>query len=264
MEKLPSWDASRWTGLWRSSPASCLALHRFGILVPADWRARDTLFPLLSTNRVRIDLITICKMLGHKDVKMTQRYARVTQKKLFEDMDKFIAATEKDFILALWTRLSTFLFTVSTTLLYYKDNNYEQKYILKTSVFNFCGSMLPGFADFNAKNNKKNLHDCNEYMNNDELRNTLKFSQLSRYANKQATTKLPRYTQSVAWLHSVHLLCTRQSVNGANRDHYTNNLNNVSYGKNKRCRIVLTVSSASSEGGAWAYRASSRTSCATT
>ena len=62
---------------------------------------------------------------------------------------------------------------------------------LKTSVFNFCGSMLPGFADFNAKNNKKNLRDCNEYMNNDELRNTLKFSQLSRYANKQATTKLP-------------------------------------------------------------------------
>ena len=77
--------------------------------------ARDTLFPLLNTNRVRIDLITICKlaetsktysyhsgrhsfaslitleagvpmetickMLGHKDVKMTQRYARVPQKK---------------------------------------------------------------------------------------------------------------------------------------------------------------------------------------
>ena len=40
-------------------------------------------------------------MLGHKDVKMTQRYARVTQKKLFEDMDKFITATEKDFVLAL-------------------------------------------------------------------------------------------------------------------------------------------------------------------
>ena len=82
---------------------------------------------------------------------------------------------------------------------------------LKTSVFNFCGSMLPGVADFNAKSNKKNLHDCNEYMNNDELRNTSKFSHLSRYANKQATTKLPRYTQSLAWLHSVHLLCTRQS-----------------------------------------------------
>ena len=48
-----------------------------------------------------VPMETICKMLGHKDVKMTQRYARVTQKKLFEDMDKFIAATEKDFVLAL-------------------------------------------------------------------------------------------------------------------------------------------------------------------
>ena len=26
---------------------------------------------------------------------------------------------------------------------------------LKTSVFNFCGSMLPGFADINAKSNNK-------------------------------------------------------------------------------------------------------------
>ena len=50
---------------------------------------------------VLVEKETICKMLGHKDVKMTQRYARVTQKKLFEDMDKFIAATEKDFFLAL-------------------------------------------------------------------------------------------------------------------------------------------------------------------
>ena len=70
---------------------------------------------------------------------------------------------------------------------------------LKTSVFNFCGSMLPGFADFNAKNNKKNLHDCNEYMNNDELRNTLKFSQLSRYANKQVeNSELEVVTENVA------------------------------------------------------------------
>ncbi|MCW4136279.1 site-specific integrase [Segatella copri] len=146
--------------------------------------ARDTLFPLLSTNRVRIDLITICKMLGHKDVKMTQRYARVTQKKLFEDMDKFHRCNREGLYSRIMNKAFNFSFYSSTTLLYYKDNNYEQKYILKTSVFNFCGSMLPGFADFNAKNNKKNLHDCNEYMNNDELRNTLKFSQLSRYANK--------------------------------------------------------------------------------
>ena len=105
---------------------------------------------------------------------------------------------------------------------------------LKTSVFNFCGSMLPGVADFNAKSNKKNLHGCNEYMNNDELRNTLKLSQLFSFTHKQATTKLPRYTQSVAWQHSVYLLCSRQSVNGAYCDHYTNNLNKLSYGKNKR------------------------------
>ena len=61
---------------------------------------------------------------------------------------------------------------------------------LKTSVFNFCGSMLPGFADFNAKNNKKNLHDCNEYMNNDELRNTLKLSQPVSYTHLTLPTKL--------------------------------------------------------------------------
>ena len=108
---------------------------------------------------------------------------------------------------------------------------------LKTSVFNFCGSMLPGFADFNAISNKKNLHDCNECINNYELKNMLKLSRLSKCANKQATTKLPRYTQLVAWLHSVHLLCTRQSVNDVNCDHYTNNLNKVSYGKNKRCSL---------------------------
>ena len=71
-------------------------------------------------------------------------------------------------------------------------------------------------------------------MNNDELRNTLKLSQLFSFTHKQATTKLPRYTQSVAWQHSVYLLCSRQSVNGAYRDHYTNNLNKLSYGKNKR------------------------------
>ena len=108
---------------------------------------------------------------------------------------------------------------------------------LKTSVFNFCGSMLPWFADFNAKSYTINFYDSNECMDNDELRNMLKLSQLSRCANKQAITKLPRYAQSVAWFHSVHLLCTRQSVNGVNCDHYTNNLNKVSYGKNKRCSL---------------------------
>lgn len=92
----------------------------------------------------------------------------------------------------------------------------------KNKRFQFLWQYVAGVCRLQRQKQQENLHDCNGYMNNDELRNTLKFSQLSRYANKQATTKLPRYTQSVAWLHSVHLLCTRQSVNGANRDHYTN------------------------------------------
>lgn len=41
-------------------------------------------------------LETISRMLGHTNINQTQVYARVTPKKLFEDMDKFIEAT-KDF-----------------------------------------------------------------------------------------------------------------------------------------------------------------------
>lgn len=37
---------------------------------------------------------TISKMLGHNNIKTTQIYARVTPKKLFEDMDRFIEATK--------------------------------------------------------------------------------------------------------------------------------------------------------------------------
>ena len=53
---------------------------------------------LTLSNDVPIDVIS--KMLGHTNVRMTQVYAMVTQDKLFEEADKFIAAT-KDFVLVL-------------------------------------------------------------------------------------------------------------------------------------------------------------------
>lgn len=47
-----------------------------------------------------VPIETISKMLGHSNIRMTQRYARVTCRKVFEDMDRFILATS-DFELTL-------------------------------------------------------------------------------------------------------------------------------------------------------------------
>lgn len=41
-----------------------------------------------------VPIETLSKMLGHSDIKTTQIYARVTPKKLFEDMGKYIEATQ--------------------------------------------------------------------------------------------------------------------------------------------------------------------------
>ena len=53
-------------------------------------------FASLVTLEEGVPIETISKMLGHSNIQTTQIYARVTPKKLFEDMDKFIEAN-KDF-----------------------------------------------------------------------------------------------------------------------------------------------------------------------
>ena len=57
-------------------------------------------FASLVTLEAGVPIETISRMLGHSDISTTQVYARVSPKKLFEDMDKFIEAT-KDFQLTL-------------------------------------------------------------------------------------------------------------------------------------------------------------------
>lgn len=51
-------------------------------------------FSTLITLEAGVPIETVSKMLGHGDIKTTQIYARVTPKKLFEDMDKYIEVTK--------------------------------------------------------------------------------------------------------------------------------------------------------------------------
>ncbi len=57
-------------------------------------------FASLITLEAGVPIETISRMLGHSDISTTQVYARVSPKKLFEDMNKFIEATQ-DFKLTL-------------------------------------------------------------------------------------------------------------------------------------------------------------------
>ena len=51
-------------------------------------------FASLITLEEGVPIETISRMLGHTNIQTTQIYARVTPKKLFEDMDIFVEATK--------------------------------------------------------------------------------------------------------------------------------------------------------------------------
>lgn len=61
---------------------------------PVTYHAGRHSFASLITLEEGVPIETISRMLGHSNIQTTQVYARVTPKKLFEDMDKFIEATQ--------------------------------------------------------------------------------------------------------------------------------------------------------------------------
>lgn len=63
-----------------------------GIKEPVTYHSGRHSFASLITLEEGVPIETISRMLGHGNIKTTQIYARVTPKKLFEDMDKFIEA----------------------------------------------------------------------------------------------------------------------------------------------------------------------------
>ena len=76
-------------------------------------------FASLVTLEEGVPIETISKMLGHSNVRTTQIYARVSPKRLFEDMDRFIEAT-RDLKLILCggkrvSRVSSRYFSISAT-----------------------------------------------------------------------------------------------------------------------------------------------------
>ena len=66
-----------------------------GIKGPLTYHMGRHSFLTLITLENGVPIETVSKMLGHSDIKTTQVYARVTPKKLFEDMDKYINTSKQ-------------------------------------------------------------------------------------------------------------------------------------------------------------------------
>ena len=67
---------------------------RAGIVLPFTTHTARHTFATLITLEQGIPIETVSKMLGHSTVRMTERYAKVTPQKLFEEFDRLIAFTE--------------------------------------------------------------------------------------------------------------------------------------------------------------------------
>ncbi|ETD17559.1 MULTISPECIES: site-specific integrase [Prevotellaceae] len=75
---------------------SCLKALRLrtGISFPFTTHTARHTFATLITLEQGVPIETVSKMLGHTNVCMTERYAKVTPQKLFEEFDRFLSFTE--------------------------------------------------------------------------------------------------------------------------------------------------------------------------
>ena len=67
---------------------------RAGIAFPFTTHTARHTFATLITLEQGVPIETVSKMLGHSNVSMTERYAKVTPQKLFEEFDRFLSFTE--------------------------------------------------------------------------------------------------------------------------------------------------------------------------
>ena len=67
---------------------------RAGISFPFTTHTARHTFATLITLEKGVPIETVSKMLGHSNVSMTERYAKVTPRKLFEEFDRFLSFTE--------------------------------------------------------------------------------------------------------------------------------------------------------------------------
>lgn len=67
---------------------------RAGISFPFTTHTARHTFATLITLEQGVPIETVSKMLGHSNISMTERYAKVTSQKLFEEFDRFLSFTE--------------------------------------------------------------------------------------------------------------------------------------------------------------------------